>query len=108
MLKNRNGKPYNDKATISKITKKLKSKVVKTRWGFSRSISEKELKKMIQPNDPRIKDRGEQFKKMWDENPHRDWKFNLTPEQIVNLEKLQIEQEANKTETEIELEKIGL
>lgn len=61
---------------------------------------------MIQPDDLRVKERGEFFKKLKEENPHRDWKYNLTLEQIANLEKLQAEQDANKDEIEEELDKL--
>lgn len=42
---------------------------------------------MIQPNDPIIEKRSKQFKGMYDKEPHRDWKHNLSPERIAELKK---------------------
>ena len=43
LLKNRDGQPYKDKATISKITSKMYRISIKTRWGKGYSIPKSEI-----------------------------------------------------------------
>jgi len=43
LLKNFDGVPYKHKATVSKIVARLPYKEEKTRWGVSKTLSEKHI-----------------------------------------------------------------
>ena len=45
LLLNYKGKPYKDKATIGRVVGKMKYRKVKTPWGLSKQVSEKEIEK---------------------------------------------------------------
>ena len=45
LLKNRQGKPYKDKASVSRIVKNLKHKEIRSPYGMAKVVSEKEIEK---------------------------------------------------------------
>lgn len=45
LLKNHEGSPYKDKATVGRVVGKLKYVEKKTPWGMSKQISDEEIEK---------------------------------------------------------------
>ena len=43
---------------------------------------------MFEHGDPIIKRHTERMQKLYEDNPHRDWKYNLSDEMIKELEKV--------------------